>query len=661
MIRKLFINIAFLMLCCHNVNAQNTTSSLLTPYRKLPQPETVTTLKTITKTKASNLSENEMIWGYCDENHSISGLGNNSASTFHCAIFIPDELVNNLKGCQITHIRVAMNSGTNLKSSSVWISKDLQNTPVYTQNTVLEKGWNDITLDTPFEIDGSGFYIGYTTTLSSIDGITQNEMFPIGINSIPTENGLFMKTNNGQWDNYYSNKFGSLMLQCIVTGKLPQYDMLIKNVSERTCVLGGKTTVEATITNKAKEPVSSIDLTYTLDGKTESIKNLTLSPTLQTAESQTLSFEVSSPEESGYHTLQIHIDNVNGQSDEYQADNTANSNLIVLSQMAHRKIVMEEFTGSWCGYCPRGSVAMEKLSEEMPDEYIGIAVHSDEMTAESYNPLLYTVSSFPTATINRTVYCDPYYGTTNYNYGIKDDITEMLSSPSVADISVEATYTDHTQTALNVTSHVTFYLNSSNNPYEMAYVLTEDGIIGLQSNYYSGATNLPSDLAHLSHESEYITDFEFNDVARGIYDCMGIAGSLEGELYDNEEKTHSYTISIPNTVVNKNNLKLTALLINTETGEIINADQIALKGIHTTDIANTSAPFQTTIETGINEINIKASTGETLTAQLYSCNGSLLNSVSFQAQTSLPTSGLKGVYIIRITDDKNVIVRKINL
>lgn len=659
MIKKLLVCSALLTLCS-NMEAQNPESIFLRSYKQDLRTELNTTRKTIFPNKTVRLSENDMLLGYCHENDLLTGLGNNKASTFNCSIFLPEELINNLKGCHITNIRIGMNSSTNLESSSVWISRDLQNAPAYTQEITFQQGWNELTLDIPFEIDGSGLYIGYTTTLSSLDGLQPYEVFPIGLNHTPTENGLFIKQNDGAWENLYAGGYGSLMLQCTVTGQIPQNDILIKDVTERTGIHGEKTTLETTVTNKAKTAVSSIDLTYTLNGHTNQINDIRFEPALQTAESETLSFEIICPKETGYHDIQVSIDQINGQEDEYPADNTATGKIISLSQTAHKKVVMEEFTGTWCGYCPRGAVAMDKLTREMPDNYIGIAVHSDEMETASYYPLLDGVYSFPSATINRIVSCDPYYGTNNNNYGIKNDILNMLDYPSAADIKIKATYTDQTQTRLDVTSLVTFYLNSSTNPYQLAYVLTEDGVTGLQSNYYSGATNLPDDLAHLGEKGTYITDFEFNDVARGIYDCMGIEGSLEETLQENVEMSHHYTIGIPETVINKNNLKLTALLLNTETGEIINANQIALKDIPTTGFDQISIPLKATIKATNDRLIIHTPVHEPLTAEIYSCNGNLLNSIVFEEQTVLPTDGLKGPHIIRVTDGQNVIVRKLS-
>ena len=40
-----------------------------------------------------------------------------------------------------------------------------------------------------------------------------------------------------------------------------------------------------------------------------------------------------------------------------------------------RVTVVEEGTGTWCGWCVRGIVALEYMRENYPDKFIGIGVH----------------------------------------------------------------------------------------------------------------------------------------------------------------------------------------------------------------------------------------------------------------------------------------------
>ena len=52
-----------------------------------------------------------------------------------------------------------------------------------------------------------------------------------------------------------------------------------------------------------------------------------------------------------------------------------------------RHSVVEEFTGTWCGNCPRGIVGMQRLEEDFGDRFIGIAIHTgtgEPMVIPSY-------------------------------------------------------------------------------------------------------------------------------------------------------------------------------------------------------------------------------------------------------------------------------------
>lgn len=40
-----------------------------------------------------------------------------------------------------------------------------------------------------------------------------------------------------------------------------------------------------------------------------------------------------------------------------------------------RRMVMEEATATWCGWCPQGIVAIDGLKRDFPDNFLAIAIH----------------------------------------------------------------------------------------------------------------------------------------------------------------------------------------------------------------------------------------------------------------------------------------------
>ena len=69
-----------------------------------------------------------------------------------------------------------------------------------------------------------------------------------------------------------------------------------------------------------------------------------------------------------------------------------------------RKIVMEEETGTWCGWCVRGIETIERMHTKYPDNFIAIALHtSDRMSnPENYSELTARLTSVPSCFFNRS-------------------------------------------------------------------------------------------------------------------------------------------------------------------------------------------------------------------------------------------------------------------
>ena len=77
-----------------------------------------------------------------------------------------------------------------------------------------------------------------------------------------------------------------------------------------------------------------------------------------------------------------------------------------------KRVLCEEYTGTWCGWCPRGHYYMEKMDHDYPETYIGIATHSgDVMTHEAYDKYFSKFApGAPSGRVDRdnaTVGCDP--------------------------------------------------------------------------------------------------------------------------------------------------------------------------------------------------------------------------------------------------------------
>lgn len=268
-----------------------------------------------------------------------------------------------------------------------------------------------------------------------------------------------------------------------------------------------------------------------------------------------------------------------------------------------RRIVAEEITGTWCGFCIRGIVAMEGMHESFGDSFLGIAVHNgsngwaDPMAMPEYTEWLmskFNMSGYPNTTVNRmiTTTGDPE---NIYNYYVS-----QLAKEHYTGIALEAELENESRI---LTAKATLYssrdIEDSN--LKFAYVIIEndvhcDDIIyndkgepkefngWEQNNYYAGGAN--GEMGGFEDMPERIPgrDMWYQDVARYITEGFnGIDGSLPEFIKENTAVSHEETIVLPETIMNDENTELAVLLINGKTDEIINAEVLPLKNHFTPD------------------------------------------------------------------------------
>lgn len=282
-----------------------------------------------------------------------------------------------------------------------------------------------------------------------------------------------------------------------------------------------------------------------------------------------------------------------------------------------RRTVIEEGTGMWCGWCPLGIVAMERMKEKYPDTFIGIAVHYDDiLEVNGYAREMY-FAQYPSGWINRKHETEPmklieekdttYY--TMLNGGFETFFIDEQNEETIADLSLTASVENQKVT---VNAHTRFAINIANASYRLAFVVVEDGMQGskyYQTNYLNGQTEL--DLDGFEDLPYTITPFTFNDVALSIAEHReGVPNSVPQQICAGETYNFEYSFTVSN-IQNSNNARVVAMLIDEKTGHVMNAAQtpLATTGIASTtnnntfEIINTGAShfirYQQTSENGL--------------------------------------------------------------
>ena len=117
---------------------------------------------------------NQGWWGFADNDSEMTGLGVNSADTYHCAIFIPgDHAVAGGKTIQAVRFGLVAPNATNVK---VWIASQLPSS-IDATNCLqivdvpaadLGKVNIDVALASPYAIPAEGVYVGYSFTITQV-------------------------------------------------------------------------------------------------------------------------------------------------------------------------------------------------------------------------------------------------------------------------------------------------------------------------------------------------------------------------------------------------------------------------------------------------------------------------------------------------------------
>ena len=130
---------------------------------------------------------------------------------------------------------------------------------------------------------------------------------------------------------------------------------------------------------------------------------------------------------------------------------------VVQDPIADKVVLVEEFTGCWCGFCPFGADSVHALVKQFPDRLVAIAYHqADPMQVVTDPDMLksqggyFGISGFPTATVDRVLFPDKTEIPIDRDvWGIKAE-ERISNSPSPVIISLSEKSYDRNTKAMSV-------------------------------------------------------------------------------------------------------------------------------------------------------------------------------------------------------------------
>ena len=534
--------------------------------------------------------------------------GKGKSEIYDVAIRINDPA---LVGKKITGIRAVLNAYEGVESTSIWLSKELTlekvdgvkvNVPdTYSKEVAPEMvtvaGLGDYTLgqlsaslDTPYVLTEEGIYIGYSLKVPSVpkgEELTARQKSPVILSPSDNPESLYLRASKDflKWIPYNDKLGAAAAIYVTLEGEFAEYSLGIKDLPPTYADVNEDFSLKATLSNIGVVPVSNIGYTYSIAGKSfDRTLDLETPIVPDFVNSTVVVFPIDALSELGEHPLDLTITTVNGvENQNLQA--SASTVVTVLPFVPVHRPMLEEFTGTWCGWCTRGYYALEQLNELFGDGIVLAAYHGDDpMEVTAVYPV--RVDGFPSGTLNRNGVVDPFGGRSGNGFGMKTDVVESMETAVPAAIEVEAEWTDADKTNISVKAVSTFLESRTDAGYKVGYLLINNGLTGsgsswVQSNYFPSYASdyAGTELEVLTKWPSKIPNLVFNDVVVDVSGMMGVNGSVPSDVAFNTpyETEFAFDISSNTVIQDKDKLYVAAFIINPD-GTILNSNKVRIEG-----------------------------------------------------------------------------------
>ena len=519
---------------------------------------------------AASAETKEYTFSYTEENPSIQYFGNEKAETYDMAIRLKNPA---LIGCQVKSLKVELFSDASISKPKGWLSSELildsskNNAPdiASVAASVSEENVLTATFAEPYTITDKGVYVGYSISIDNADTFGDKNPHPVATCISPDGAYIHSSRTNRKWTSL-SQYNVAICMEVTLSGNFTEASVAPLRVGNVR--IGGEAndfSVPVTVCNLSQKEVATLGYTYAFGESEPQQGSITLATPVNAKFASEATFDLTLPVYDRTTDLNITITSVNGQPNSL-AQIQAKGRYTFMTFKPVTRPLMEEYTGLWCGNCPRGFVAMERLNEMYPDEFVCVSYHSNGTNPlDGGEPLQYlaefpnTPDGFPMCFMNRSESCDPYFGTNNTAFGIHDLWLSLKESEPLADIDVELAWADDAHTRLKCRSTTRFIDDANGNDYRINYIIVGDGfktivvkdendkvdlkesVLLTQHNYFSGS-EAPDESPlwnQFVNGGKTCTSLVFNDVAMANDKPSGIQ-ALPNEVKANEKYTHEY-------------------------------------------------------------------------------------------------------------------------
>lgn len=468
----------------------------------------------------------------------------------------------------------------------------------------------EIDFDEPYTITEEGVYVGYTITPTVLKSWTKK--YPVALTKTTNNaGGLYMHAGSSsilgankydRWNDMSTAQGAVSTMRVKMEGSKKQNSAFLEPHGPVFGKLFEIVDLPVTLYNYGDQPINDFfytctDANHETNRPSEGVSNnvqkkimadkVTLDSPLAPGESCDLSIPVMTYSHPCDVEMEIKVSSVNGQDNQYEG--VGNFMMQSREWIPTKRVLAEEYTGTWCGWCPEHYVAIRQLEDKYHDQIVVATYHkSDQLQTIA-------VADLPNPSAG-----EPYTEFDRVRKGMIARNAEKMFLSSLhqlapADISVELCWADESFTKLRPEVKVKFAEDANAEDYRIGYSLLEDKYVDetiKQRNFFYSGGDYTDPYYHTNYWDLFIgTTFDvkgiqYDGVTLLASNPKGIEGTIPNDVKTNDVVTWT-TILDPEdgvckfagneskynkpVMLNRNNLRVAAYLIDSKTGKVVNA------------------------------------------------------------------------------------------
>jgi thiol-disulfide isomerase/thioredoxin len=257
-----------------------------------------------------------------------------------------------------------------------------------------------------------------------------------------------------------------------------------------------------------------------------------------------------------------------------------------------QKVLLEDYTGTWCGWCPRMATIVDYLGEHS-ENIIPVAIHTQGAPTDPWlyehsldMQVKYSAQGAPKGKFNRIYEVDMdifNQSCPNNRTFYTNQADNYLNQNAKLGLALSSTLNGSN---LNINVKVGFVVNALPEARLVVYLI-EDGLTYNQVNYFSGLTTVNCDPEYnYASMPNPIPNFAQKHVLLKSY--TDVYGDIipQNAISNGATWSRDFNVSLPANVANANNLSIVAFVVGEgstiQTRPVINAQSAKI---------NTNQPF----------------------------------------------------------------------